>query len=273
MKQYLFNNIIIVVALLSVCSCNNDYQYPDLSNATPIYSIKDINSEVRSLWIEEAKQYGLSFDVSREKWVPVVEEMDINGNILYSGVSRGRADHNAKELRVGYICQQRVSTVDNNYYDVCTFWLEKRYKLEISPITCDVVVSTSDNYSIKEADSSKKVYPYNLTWDGSVVQLMIKTCETLGYEISGTQLNVVEKDKEGNTIYSGTPKNNSETKYISHLGAYTLDAIIEFYGWPEDNKYRDKAKVGAVSFSLIKLSPFVDIVLTTDMEYSLQTFI
>ena len=45
MKQYLFNNIIIVVALLSVCSCNNDYQYPDLSNATPIYSIKDINSE------------------------------------------------------------------------------------------------------------------------------------------------------------------------------------------------------------------------------------
>ena len=272
MKWYFFNNIIIVAALLSVCSCNNDYQYPDFSNVTPIYSIKDINSEVRSLWIEEAKQYGLSFDVSREKWVPVVEEMDISGNALYSGISRGRADHNAKELKVGYICKQRVSTVDNNYYDVCTFWLEKRYKLEISPFTCEVIVSTSDKYSIKEPDSSKKICPYNLTWGGSVVQLMINTCETLGYEICWTQLNVVEKDKEGNIIYNGTPNKNSNTKYISHQGAYTIDAIIEFHGWPKST-YSNITKVGEVSFPSIILSPFIDIVLTTDMDYTLQTFI
>ena len=101
---------------------------------------------------------------------------------------------------------------------------------------------------------------------------MINTCETLGYEISGTQLNVVEKDKEGNIIYNGTPKNNSETKYISHLGAYTIDAIIEYYGWPKGT-YSNKTKVGEVSFPSIILSPFIDIVLTTDMDYSLQTFI
>lgn len=268
----IYNKLTVLALILSMCSCAYDYDMPDYSNARPQYKINSISDDVRSVWIRDAVTYGLSFEVAQERWQTIVEELDADGNILYSGNSRGQADKKARELKVGFICQQRVSTIDNNYYDICTFWMEKKYRLEISPFVCDVIVNSSDKYSIIEADETRQPCPYNLTWNSSVTLLMINTAESLGYEVSGTELQVVERDREGNVAYCGSPAKNSTTDYISHTGAYSIDVLIDFYGWPQ-GKYKDKIKVGTITFPSISLSPNIDIVLTADTEHTIEKYV
>lgn len=272
MKKILFQLICFSSLLAGFNSCSNDYDMPDLSNACPMYHVGEIPNDVKSSWKDIAREYGLTFEVASEKWESVVEELDNNDNVIYSGVARGRADHNATKLKVGYVCKCRISTIDNNYYEVCTFWLNNIYELHISPIIVEVNMTSSSSYTVKAASDSQKRYPYDLTWDGSVTSLMINTTEQVGYEISGTEKEVVEKDSNGNVIYQGAPKGNSATGYITHAGTATMDVLILFFGWPKGT-YNNKTHVGTITFPNIKMSANAKIVLNADMDYTIETYV
>ena len=269
MRQNYLTYILFAIALSPFISCNNEYDYPDVSNARPSYHVDNIPSDVCKKWVGDAKQYGLSFEVAGEKWESVVEELDANGNILYSGVNRGLADKDAKALKVGFICKQRVSTIDDNYYDVCTFWLDKSFKLEISPKVNEVSVNSTDNYTIKEPDASRRIYRYNITSDNSISMLRINTEDSLGYQLSRTKLSIIEKDKNGEVIYNGSPGIHPSGGYISHVGATEIIPITDFYGWPKKT-YNNEVKVGTITFQPFTLSPNIDIVLSTSNVYTIE---
>ena len=272
MKKYSIIAVSIVITALSFVCCTYDYNMPDFSNAYPIYSINDVSDDMRRIWIEEAKVYGLTFEVAREKWEKKVIEYDASDNVLYSGEARGKADRNAKKLKVGYTCLHRISSTDNNYYEVCTFWIESFYPLSISPFTCYADVSANNSYTIEPAPANSRIYPFNLIWDSSITNLMVATTESLGYEISGTELEVIERDINDNIIYQGSPQKNIGTDYISHKGAYSIEFLLSFYGWPKGS-YRNKVKIGAIIFTPLRLTPNMETILTSAMEHTIQTYI
>ena len=269
MKKNSIIAVSIVITALSFVCCTYDYNMPDFSNAYPIYSINDVSDDMRRIWIEEAKVYGLTFEVAKEKWEKKVIEYDANDNVLYSGEARGKADRNAKKLKVGYTCLHRISSIDNNYYEVCTFWIESFYPLSISPFTCYADVSANNRYTIEPAPANSRICPFNLTWDSSITNLMVATTESLGYEISGTELEVIERDINDNIIYQGSPLKNFGTDYISHKGAYSIEFLLGFYGWPKDS-YRNMAKIGVVRFAPIKLEANMSYTLNDGMEYNIE---
>ena len=99
--------IIFVLSAMSIHSCSYDYEMPDLSNAAPTYSVGGVSEELRQVLIEDAKEYGLTFEYSAEHWRTIVKEKDEKGNILYEGEPRGIADKNANTLQVSYVCSCR----------------------------------------------------------------------------------------------------------------------------------------------------------------------
>ena len=92
--------IIFVLSAMSIHACSYDYEMPDLSNAAPTYSVGGVSEELRQVLIEDAKEYGLTFEYSAEHWRTIVKEKDEKGNILYEGEPRGIADKNANTLQV-----------------------------------------------------------------------------------------------------------------------------------------------------------------------------
>ena len=47
------------------------------ANAAPTYSVGGVSEELRQVLIEDAKEYGLTFEYSAEHWRTIVKEKDI----------------------------------------------------------------------------------------------------------------------------------------------------------------------------------------------------
>ena len=56
--------ITLVLSAMTIHSCSYDYEMPDLSNAAPTYSVSGVSEELRQVLIEDAKEYGLTFEYS-----------------------------------------------------------------------------------------------------------------------------------------------------------------------------------------------------------------
>ena len=46
------------------------------ANAAPTYSVGGVSEELRQVLIEDAKEYGLTFEYSAEHWRTIVKEKD-----------------------------------------------------------------------------------------------------------------------------------------------------------------------------------------------------
>lgn len=265
-------NIAIIIILLFVSglsSCSYDYEMPDYSNAAPLYTIKDLPTEVEREWRQKAIEHGLDLSISQERWEIDVKEKDENGNILYEGTPRFQAANVARDLEIKVRCMGRLKNTDWNYYEICAFRLSTIYKLVISPIPLTVEISKDNTYTIELPSVTEQVYKYDITYGGDVVLLMIDIEKELGYEPSEARMILTEKDTDGNILYQGYKQNVSSVS-VSQKGAQTVEAVIECYGWPKGN-YNRKVHIGTLKFEEpLRLKEINDkqTVLTTDMPYT-----
>lgn len=248
--------IIFVLSAMSIHSCSYDYEMPDLSNAAPTYAVSGVSKELRQVLIEDAKEYGLTFEYAAEKWRTIVKEKDDKGNILYEGEPRGLADKNANTLQVSYVCSCRLQTFNRNYYDICQFDFQKEFKLEIGPYTCEAKLTIGDTYTKKIADN----HPYTYNVDHSKLPVIDKA-ESLGYEIADVIKYITEKDDSGNQIKRF--QHRTIDGYITTVGAKYIDVEVEILGFP------NKVVVGTYYFTNISLAEIdgTTLYLTTDMEH------
>ena len=251
--------IIFVLSAMSIHSCSYDYEMPDLSNAAPTYSVGGVSEELRQVLIEDAKEYGLTFEYSAEHWRTIVKEKDEKGNILYEGEPRGIADKNANTLQVSYVCSCMLQTANWNYYDICQFDFQKEFKLEISPQTCEAKLTIGDTYTKKVADN----HPYTYNVDRSNLPVIDKA-ESLGYRIADVIMYITEKDDAGNQIKRFRHK--TIDGYIITVGAEYIDVEVEILGF---QNYSNKVVVGTYYFTNISLAEIngTTLNLTTDMEH------
>lgn len=267
-------NITIITVLslvLCVSACTYDYEMPDYSNAAPLYSIKELPTEVKQEWRQIAMEHGLNLDISKEQWGIIVTEKNEKGDILYEGIPRVNADNTARILEVSFQCLGRLGSFDWNYYEICRFKLSTVYKLKVSPIPCVVEITTDNAYTVES--SSEMIYTYNVTYGVDVTLVIIDTIESLGYKISKAKMIITEKDKNENILFQGYKKNVSG-QIISQKGAETIEITIEFYGWPKGT-YTNEVKVGTLTFDPLDLKDInnQETVLTINIPYTIVTFI
>lgn len=250
--------IALVLSAMAIHSCSYDYEMPDLSNAAPTYSVSGVSEELRQVLIEDAKEYGLTFEYAAEHWRTIVREKDEHGNILYEGEPRGKADKNATMLQVSYICSCMLQTANWNYYDICQFDFQKDFMLEISPYTCEVRLTSGDAYTKKPADS--RPYTYNV--DRSNLPVIGKA-ESLGYNIADVKMYITEKDTNGNQIRRF--QHEAIDGNIIAVGAEYIDVEVEILGFQNYNK----VVIGTYYFKNISLTGIngTMLYLTTDMEH------
>lgn len=240
------NITIIILFLLSLSSCSYDYEMPNYSNATPLYSIKELPAGIQKEWRRIAISHGLDLNISQEKWETVVTEKNAKGDILYKGSPRIQADNTACSLEVAFRCLGRFKKTDWEYYEICTFKLSTAYDLAISPISCIVEISKDNTYTVEPPPASEQVYRYNITYGSDVTMLIINTTESLGYDVSGAEMIITEKNKDGRVLFRGYRQNVNEMS-VSKKGAQTVEVAIESYGWPKGN-HNQRVKVGTLQF-------------------------
>lgn len=251
--------IALVLSAMAIHSCSYDYEMPDLSNAAPTYSVSGVSEELRQVLVEDAKEYGLSFEYASEHWRTIVREKDNKDNVLYEGEPRGKADRNATKLEVSYICSCMLQTSNWNYYDICQFDFQKGFKLEISPYTCEVNITSRDPYTKRAADN----IPYTYNVDRSNLPVIAKA-ESLGYSIADVVMYITEKDDEGNQIKRFQHKTIDGN--IITVGAKYIDVEVEIYGF--QNNY-NKVVIGTYYFTNISLAEIngTTLYLSTEMEH------
>lgn len=251
--------IALVLSAMAIHSCSYDYEMPDLTNAAPTYSVRDLSEELRQVLIEDAKEYGLTFEYGTEHWRTIVRERDEHGNILYEGEPRGIADKNATILQVSYICSCMLETANWNYYDICQFDFEKDFKLEISPYTCEARLTSRDTYTKKAADA--RPYTYNV--DRSNLPVIDKA-ESLGCSIADVTMYITEKDDAGNQIKRFQHKTIDGS--IITVGAKYIDVEVKIYGF---QNYYNKVVIGTYYFTNISLAKIngTTLYLSTEMEH------
>lgn len=251
--------IALILSAMAIHSCSYEYEMPELSNAAPTYSVSGVSEELRQVLIEDAKEYGLTFEYAAEHWRTIVREKDVHGNILYEGEPRGKADKNATMLQVSYICSCMLQTANWNYYDICQFDFQKDFKLEISPYTCEARLTSGDTYTKKAADN----HPYTYNVDRSNLPVIDKA-ESLGCSIADVIMYITEKDEAGNQIKRF--QHRTIDGNIITVGAKYIDVEVELYGF--QNNY-NKVVIGRYYFTNISLAEInnTTLYLSTEMEH------
>ena len=258
MKRYI-KLILSALCILTFNACTYDYEMPDYSNAAPLYSIEGFSNELRQALIKDAEKYGLTFHYAAERWRTIVREKDDKDSILYEGVARGKADKNATNLEVSYICSCMLQAANWNYYDICQFDFQKKFHLEISPFVCEVRMVLGDTYLTKEAPNHPTIYNVDR---GGLTQMLIQKCESLGYSIADAKMYITEKDKDGNALRAFQHE-AIDGDEISQEGAVEIDVKIEVYGFVNMNK----TLLGTYYFKNMPLEHLITIKLTEDMEH------
>ena len=252
--------IVLIFSVLLLYLCSFDYVMRDLCNEAYTYSVSGVSEELRQVLIEDAKEYGLTFEYAAEHWRTIVREKDVHGNILYEGEPRGKADKNATMLQVSYICSCMLQTGNWNYYDICQFDFQKDFKLEISPYyTCEARLTSGDTYTKKAADNP----PYTYNVDRSNLPVIAKA-ESLGYSIADVIMYITEKDEAGNQ--RERVRHRTIDGNIVTVGAKYIDVEVELYGF--QNKY-NKVVIGTYYFPNISLAEInnTTLYLSTEMEH------
>lgn len=258
MKKILLSLILIVLCFY-IQSCSYEYEMPDYSNARPTYKV-EMPSDVRSKlwWDATARAFRFSGEHDAEIQVNV-REKDANGNILYDGEPRKKADHNAVTLEVYAIGKCRLKNSDWHYYDICIYDFAKHYPLEISPRCSEVTLAESDAYTVTKHPN----YPAIFTINSSQLPTLDK-CHELGYNIADVILTVTGKSENGNRVL--VSNYNTQDGIIVTDEFSKIDIEKKIIGLDSRN---NKVDVGEFYFKDVVLDrePKVqNIILTTDMD-------
>lgn len=261
-------------------ACTYDYNMPDMSNATPhgpsasepsYYYGVTYGSDVTSLIMEEIKQLG--YEIATIKKIAI--EKDRNGNILVEKQMPNGSDcieskQGASTVEVVIKCEGWPKGSYDNRTVVCTlsftpFDLKENDGKSIT-LTADLP------YTLELLPDSERIYNYKVTYGYGITSLMIKTVESLGYEIAGNKILMTEKDENGNIINQKYKPNGDELIYSSK-GAVTVEFAIEIEGWPKGS-YDNKSIVCSLIFEEtfdLKAINNQTLTLTTNMPYSIST--
>ena len=228
--------------------------------------------DIRAIMNDAAKTLG--YEILDCK-INVIEK-DKVGNILYKGVTGGS---------LGYHTSARGTETVEVFIDFYG-WPKGIYgeKIKIGTITFHekfsieefqnktLILDTSNSYTMDLMDDFERIYNYHVTYGSDVTSLIIKTLESMGYEIAGNKILITEKDENGNIINQKYKPNGDEPIYSSK-GAVTVEFAIEIEGRPKGS-YDNKSIVCSLIFEEtfdLKAINNQTLTLTTNMPYSIST--
>lgn len=201
----------------------------------------------------------------------LIKEKDGAGNVIRTvnkknGISISEtSEKGAKSVE---ICVDFYGWLKDSYNDVKlgTLAFDKILELkEIAGKETKLTVNTPHTFI-------DLLYNYRVTYGGDVTSLIIKTLETMGYEIAGNKILITEKDENGNIIKQKYKPNGDELIYSSK-GAVTVEFAIEIEGWPKGS-YDNKSIICSLIFEEtfdLKAINNQTLTLTTNMPYSIST--
>lgn len=235
-----------------IVSITKDDNYMIDENIEKVYLYNiSYGLDISQLIIDEVESLGYSVSYTNI----LVTEKDKNGKILYQGKEKlggeesAPSEIGAQTLDVSIEIYAWPKGIYDEEVRIGILKFDKSFELEdVNNKTLVLTQETPNHFEILLSDSERR-YNYKITYGQDITSLIIKLAEGNGYEIADSQVVIIEKDNQGNTIYQGYQSIGDRILY-SHLGAQTLEISIELYGWPNGN-YSNKRKFGIIKFGTI----------------------
>lgn len=249
---------ILWTCIAGLCSCTYDYDMPDTSNTEipPSFAGKSYEYNVRyddemGLYIiNTINDYGYIFSEANI----VITEKDENGKTLRQ-ISKSNTNYVDGQLMES---AKRAETIEVSIELVgWTEYYQKKLQIgyihfteifsldKIAGQTLILGINTPHTMNI-----NIEFYQYDIDYSSDFYALMIKTVQSVGYDLYDFTINVIEKDKDGNILYQGEKPGKHGNLGNSQKGAKYLNIYIDLYGYHSENyPFEDEIKIATITFN------------------------